>query len=84
MNKIPITDFQKGNCCPECGSKKVVLYVQYPLVVMYNKKGNKIFTDYVTGKKYINHPHGNWQLNILLQRIMNFNVRIINVKNVGG
>lgn len=51
MNKIPITDFQEGNCCPKCSSKKIVLYVQYPLIVKYDMRGKKIFTNYSTDKR---------------------------------
>lgn len=44
--KIPITDFEKGNCCPECGSSKAVLYMQYPMITEFDMKGKLIIRDY--------------------------------------
>ncbi len=44
--KIPITDFQEGNCCPVCGSSKVVLYMQYPLFAEFDMRGKQILKDY--------------------------------------
>ncbi len=40
--KIPITGFEQGNCCPKCGSAKVVLHMQYPLYADFDMKGKEI------------------------------------------
>ena len=44
--KIPITGLDEGNCCPESGSSKVVLYIQFPLVAEFDTKGREIIKDY--------------------------------------
>lgn len=43
--KIPITGLQEGNCCPKCGSSKVVLYMQFPLIAKFDMKGHVIIND---------------------------------------
>lgn len=48
--KVPITRFQEGNCCPKCGSRKVVLYMQFPLIAKFDMNGREIITDY-NGKR---------------------------------
>ena len=40
--KIPIGEYGCGTCCPECGSIKVVCYMQYPVVKMYDMRGKEI------------------------------------------
>lgn len=42
MKKIPITGFEEGNCCPECGSTKVSLFVQYSVLLEFDLKGKQI------------------------------------------
>lgn len=37
--------------CPRCGSRKVVCYIQYPLIVKRDMKGHIIRTDNITGKR---------------------------------
>lgn len=43
--KIPITDLENGNCCPKCGSTKVILCKQFPLTVQFDMKGKEIIRD---------------------------------------
>ncbi len=50
--KIPITEFLEGNCCPECGSGKVVLHMQFPLVAKFDTKGHEIINDYDGRRMY--------------------------------
>lgn len=44
--KKPITDFENGNCCPKCGSTKVILWMQFPLIAQFDMKGKEIIKDY--------------------------------------
>lgn len=44
--KVPITRLYEGNCCPKCGSSKVVLYMQFPLIAKFDMNGRVIITDY--------------------------------------
>lgn len=44
--KTPITDFEEGNCCPVCGSSKVVLHMSFPLYVDYDMRGKQIIKDH--------------------------------------
>ncbi len=43
--KIPIDEYGWGNCCPECGSTKVVCYMQFPIVKMYDMRDKEIIRD---------------------------------------
>lgn len=43
--KTPITGLEQGNCCPECGSSKVVLHMQFPLYADFDTRGKEIITD---------------------------------------
>lgn len=44
--KVPITGFNEGNCCPKCGRSKVILYTQFPLFVEFDMRGKQIIKDY--------------------------------------
>lgn len=44
--KTPITGLEEGNCCPECGSSKVTLYMQYPMIIELDMKGKLIIRDH--------------------------------------
>lgn len=48
--KIPITGFENGNCCPKCGSTKVILWKQFPLITRFDMKGKEIIKD-LKGKR---------------------------------
>lgn len=39
--KIPIDEYGRGNCCPECGSVKILVFYQYPLYVYENLRTGK-------------------------------------------
>ena len=43
--KTPITDFEEGNCCPVCGSSKVILYKKFPLIAEFDTRGKQILKD---------------------------------------
>ena len=51
MDKTPITDFKKGNCCPRCNSTKVSLRIQFPAVKEFDMKGKEIIK--VGGKRVV-------------------------------
>lgn len=50
--KIPITGLENGNCCPKCGSTKVVLQMQFPLIVEFDMKGKEIIKDFKGKRMY--------------------------------
>lgn len=47
--KIPIDEFGEGNCCPECGSKKILVFYQFPLYVCKDLDGHELFRNNKTG-----------------------------------
>ena len=52
VNKIPIDEYGKGNCCPNCGSIRISVMYQYPLLVEEDlKTGKEIIKDSQTGKR---------------------------------
>lgn len=57
MVKTPIDKDGKGNCCPKCGSKKVSINIQYPLLVENDlNTGKEILYHVSTGKRLYNPP----------------------------
>lgn len=42
----------KDSKCPECGSKKIICILQYPLIVEKDMKGRPIFKDGKGKRKY--------------------------------
>lgn len=50
-DKVPINEFGEGNCCPECGSMKILVNYQYPLYVQEDLRTNKEVIKDIDGKR---------------------------------